>query len=307
MAYPYLSDVLRAATGLELPIQVPMLGIMAAVAMIAIAYLLRRELKRQHACGLLGLARRRTGPSGDVLVPPQDVADDLVILVAIVGVIGARVFSVLEDPADFLADPVGVLLSRSGFTYYGGFIFGLVAGTLYVRRKRLPVRLVLDAVAPAVAVGYGIGRLGCQIAGDGDWGIAANMALKPQWLPAWWWAQTYEHNALGVSIPPPGVYPTPVYESLVAFGAFAILWSLRKHPFQAGWLFSLYLVLTGIARLAIEQIRVNPVMHIGGIALTQAEIISTVVLIAGVAGLARYSGRRPETPPSSNGAAAPPT
>jgi phosphatidylglycerol:prolipoprotein diacylglycerol transferase len=301
LAYPYLSDVLRA-TGLELPIHVPMLGIMAAVAMIAIAVLLRRELKRLNGCGLLGLAHLRTGPAGDVLVPPQAVADDLVILVAIAGVVGARVFSILEDPADFLADPIGVLFSRSGFTYYGGFVFGLIAGTIFLRLKRLPVAVVLDAVAPAIAAGYGIGRLGCQIAGDGDWGIAANMALKPQWLPGWWWAQTYEHNLLGVQIAPPGVYPTPVYESLMAFATFAVLWRLRKHPFHAGWLFSLYLVFTGAARLAIEQIRVNVHMQIGGIALTQAEIISSAVLAAGIVGLVRYSRRRAGTPPRANAA-----
>jgi phosphatidylglycerol:prolipoprotein diacylglycerol transferase len=307
MAYPYLSDLLRAFTGLDLPLRVPMLGIMAAVAMITIAYLLRLELKRLHTCGILGLARRRTGPGGDTLVPPQDVADDLVILVAIVGIVGARVFSVLEDPADFLADPIGVLFSRTGFTYYGGFVFGMVAGTLFLRLKRLPVAVVLDAVAPAIAIGYGIGRLGCQIAGDGDWGIAANMALKPQWLPAWWWAQTYEHNLLGVQIAPPGVYPTPVYESLMALAAFAVLWSLRKHPFQSGWLFSLYLVLTGAARLAIEQIRVNAHMHIGGIALTQAELISSAVLVTGIVGVVRLSRRRAGPPPRANAAPVPPS
>jgi phosphatidylglycerol:prolipoprotein diacylglycerol transferase len=140
-------------------------------------------------------------------------------------------------------------------------------------------------------LGYGIGRIGCQVAGDGDWGIAANMAAKPAWLPGWMWAQTYAGNIVGEVIAAPGVYPTPMYETLMALGCFALLWALRKHPFKTGWLFSLYLLLAGAERLLIEQIRVNPVLSLGPVQATQAEMIATALIAAGLFGLAALTRR----------------
>ena len=133
-------------------------------------------------------------------------------------------------------------------------------------------------------MGYAIGRIGCQLSGDGDWGIAADVALKPSWIPLWLWAQTYEGNVAGVLIEPPGVYPTPIYETVMALVAFAILWALRKHPWRAGWLFSLFLLLTGIERLLVEQIRVNVSFDLLGLQLTQAELIAAAMLVAGLFG-----------------------
>jgi phosphatidylglycerol:prolipoprotein diacylglycerol transferase len=78
-----------------------------------------------------------------------------------------------------------MILTRTGFSIYGGLCFGIVVGVIFVKRRSVPVIPMLDATAPAMMLGYGIGRLGCEIAGDGDWGIAANMALKPSWLPDW--------------------------------------------------------------------------------------------------------------------------
>jgi prolipoprotein diacylglyceryltransferase len=97
---------------------------------------------------------------------------------------------------------------------------------------------MLDAAAPAMMLGYAIGRLGCQLSGDGDWGIAADFALKPNWLPDWLWAQTYENNIAGVAIPPPGVYPTPLYEIAMALTLAWLLWTLRSQRHRAGFLFS---------------------------------------------------------------------
>jgi phosphatidylglycerol:prolipoprotein diacylglycerol transferase len=143
---------------------------------------------------------------------------------------------------------------------------------------------LLDATAPAMMIGYGVGRIGCQVAGDGDWGIAANMALKPGWLPNWLWAQTYDNNIVGEVIALPGVYPTPMYETMMALVCFGILWALRKHPFQMGWLFSVYLVLAGVERLLVEQIRVNPVLNVAGIMATQAQMIAVTLIVLGVVG-----------------------
>lgn len=91
----------------------------------------------------------------------------------------------------------------------------------------LPVIPMLDATAPAMILESGIERLGCPIAGDGDWGIVANMPLKPSWVPEWLWAQTNDGNITGATIAPPGVYPTPIYEIGMALAIFWILWLLR--------------------------------------------------------------------------------
>ncbi|HEU4374665.1 MAG TPA: prolipoprotein diacylglyceryl transferase family protein, partial [Telluria sp.] len=172
-----------------------------------------------------------------------------------------------------------------------GLIFGLLAGLVCVRRWKLPVRPLLDAVAPAMMLGYAIGRIGCQVSGDGDWGIAADMALKPGWLPTWAWAQTYQNNIYGEVLAAPGVYPTPMYETLMGLACFALLWALRKHPYRTGWLFSVYLALAGIERLLIEQIRVNPALDFGGIHLTQAELIASCLIVFGLVGIATLSRR----------------
>jgi len=110
------------------------------------------------------------------------------------------------------------------------------------------------------------------------------MALKPAWLPAWFWAQTYDHNIFGATIAFPGVYPTPFYETLMGLACFALLWALRRHPFRMGWLFSVYLVLAGAERLLIEQIRINPVFAFAGVHATQAEAISAILIVLGLAG-----------------------
>jgi phosphatidylglycerol:prolipoprotein diacylglycerol transferase len=136
---------------------------------------------------------------------------------------------------------------------------------------------------------YAIGRIGCQISGDGDWGIAADLAAKPDWLPTWLWAQTYTGNVAGITIEPPGVYPTPLYEVVMSALAFALLWSLRKHAHRAGWLFAVYVLLVGVERLLIEFIRVNTTYDLFGFAVTQAQIISVVCIGAGITGMIRLS------------------
>jgi phosphatidylglycerol:prolipoprotein diacylglycerol transferase len=297
MSYPFLSDVVKAVTGVDLPLPLATFGLFVALAMLVAGACLRRELRRLYAAGRIGPARkqgtRKDGVVASVEVPPQDIVSDLLVVVLLAGVAGARLFHILEHTGQFLADPWSMIFSRSGLSIFGGLIFGAMAGVICVRRWRLPIRPLLDAVAPALMLGYAIGRVGCQVSGDGDWGIASNMAIKPDWLPTWAWAQTYENNIYGEIIAAPGVYPTPMYETLMGLACFALLWALRKHPFQVGWLFSVYLALAGIERLLIEQIRVNPVLDFGAVHLTQAELIAGVLTVLGLIGMAALSRRSP--------------
>ena len=293
MSYPYLSDVIKALTGVDVPLPIATFGLMVAAAMVAGALCLRAELRRLHARGRLGMARRRVsdGKGGVTFIemPPDEIVSNLTLAVMLTGILGARVFHILEHLDTFVLAPWDMIFSRSGLSVFGGLIFGTIAGVIYIRRWNLPVRPLLDAVAPSMMLGYAIGRIGCQISGDGDWGGPANLALKPDWLPTWFWAQTYDNNIFGELLAAPGVYPTPIYETAMALICFGVLWALRKHVFKAGWLFSVYLLLAGIERLLIEQIRVNPVFDIAGIAATQAEMIAVGMIVAGLAGIAMLS------------------
>jgi phosphatidylglycerol:prolipoprotein diacylglycerol transferase len=294
VAFPYLSDLLKALTGISVPLPIPTFGTMVALALLTAMSIARSEVQRLHAAGLIGTAARRSKVDGKLVVEriaPQDTIYELGTVVTLVGLLGARIFHLLEYADEFRANPWGMIFSRSGFTIFGGLICGTIGGAIYLRWRELPTRRICDVLAPVIMLGYGIGRIGCQLSGDGDWGIPANMALKPEWLPTWLWAQTFDHNVLGITIPPPGVYPTSIYETLMAVVLAGVLWAARKNPFQPGWLFSLYLVLGGLERFAIEPIRVNSIVHFLGIRATQAQMISVGLVALGVTGLIIF-GRR---------------
>ena len=300
--YPRISDIFPDLFGFNLPFPIYSYGFMVAVAALVGAWLAGRELDRLYATGRIGGVRvpaesdkkQRRGKTKEV--SPSALIGTVAIIAILVGFAGARLFFILENMDLFTSDPLGVLFSSGGFTFYGGLLLAAGAVVWYLRQKALSIPVFADALAPSLMLGYGIGRLGCHIAGDGDWGIQANMALKPEWLPTWLWAETYPNNILGVDIPAPGVYPTSIYEFVAAVLIFGVLWTLRKHPFRGGWLFSLYLVLSGIERFLIEKIRVNPEYDLLGLIVTQAEVIAVLVIVAGVAGLALTSKRRAHLP-----------
>jgi prolipoprotein diacylglyceryltransferase len=143
-------------------------------------------------------------------------------------------------------------------------------------------------------ISYGIGRVGCQVAGDGDWGIVNNRPNPYSWLPDWVWSYTYPHNVINAGVPIPGcegnycnelplpVYPTAFYETVACFLLFVLLWSLRKKITVPGRLFGLYLAVNGVERFFIEKIRVNTKYNIFGFQPTQAEIISSLLVITGI-------------------------
>jgi phosphatidylglycerol:prolipoprotein diacylglycerol transferase len=294
-SFPYLSDLIQALTGYDLPLPFAMFGLLVGLALLAAAACMRAELRRLYDAGQVRNARRaakgKDGRVTQIEMPPHELVTDLTVAVMMAGVVGARVFHILEHTNSFAADPWGMIFSRSGLSIFGGLIFGTIAGVVFIRRWNLPAKPLLDAAAPAMMLGYAIGRIGCQVSGDGDWGIASNLAFKPEWLPTWAWAQTYEHNIVDVPIAAPGVYPTPIYETLMALACFGLLWVLRKHPRRTGWLFSVYLLLAGSERLLIEQLRINPVFDLGVVRATQAEMIATALIALGLAGMALL-GRR---------------
>jgi phosphatidylglycerol---prolipoprotein diacylglyceryl transferase len=280
MSFPYVTDAVNALFGTRWHLPIPTFGLMVAIAVVLATACAVRVVRGYEQLGRL---------------PPQthSTVTDMVLVGMLAGIVGARVFDILDHLDRFTADPLSMILTRSGFSIYGGLCFGIAAGVLFVKRRSIPVAPMLDAAAPAMALGYGIGRLGCQLSGDGDWGITANLLLKPGWLPHWLWAQTYDGNIAGVIIPPPGVYPTPIYEFAMAMLIFAALWLLRHHRGRAGFLFSTYLLLAGFERLLIEKIRVNVRFDIAGLHVTQAEAISFLLVIAGLVGvLATLRSRR---------------
>jgi prolipoprotein diacylglyceryl transferase len=236
-----------------------------------------------------------------VEVWPHQRIGDITVIAAISGIVGAKLavpFESAENFRAFLEDPLGQLLSGSGLAIYGGLILAFIVVLWYIRKKQIPPLHIMDAVAPALMVGYAVGRIGCQLSGDGDWGVV-NTLPEPSWwlLPGWMWAFDYPHNVLNEGIEIEGctwlychklaqpVFPTPFYETVAAFALAGVLWLLRKRIRVAGVLFFIYVVLTGIERFFIEKIRVNPDITIAGIQATQAEFVSVLLVIIGVVGI----------------------
>lgn len=304
--YPRLSDIFQDLFGFSLPFPIYSFGAMVAVAVIVAAWLIGRELDRMYREGRLPSVKVEAPKDGknkrrrQEEASPAALMGTLTILALVTGFAGAKLFHILENLDEFAASPGRMIFSTGGFTFYGGLLVAGAAIAWYTRSKNLRLGLVADAFAPGLIIAYGIGRIGCHLAGDGDWGIASNLAARPSWIPMWLWAETYPNNILNISIAEPGVYPTPIYEFAMAAVIFGILWSLRRHPFKPWWLFSLYLVFVGIERFLIEQIRVNNVFGFIGMQVTQAELISVALMIVGVVGLALTMRRRgaPEFSPA---------
>ena len=231
-------------------------------------------------------------------ITPRDHTLGITGAAALGGLIGAKVFHLLERPQQILElfENPSISSIFSGLTIYGGLIVGTLFVYRYCRRHQLGFQHVADAVAPGLLLAYGIGRLGCQLSGDGDWGIASKGAPSGfGWLPTWFWSFDYPNNVVGSGmrmasggypgygthlVPP--VYPTPLYESLAAFLLFALLWSLRQRIERPLVMFGLYMVVNGIERFSIEQIRVNAVYELPGLVATQAEIIAVLMFIGGL-------------------------
>ncbi len=241
----------------------------------------------------------------EVTQHPHELMGNLIVWAAVWGFLGAKIFDNLEHWDTFVADPIGGLLSFSGLTFYGGLICG-GAAVLYIARKNgiKPLHM-LDIGGPGMMLAYSVGRIGCHMSGDGDWGIT-NLNPKPfSWLPDWLWAYKYPNNVANEGVPIPGcvgkfcnelalpAYPTPLYEVIVCFGLFMILWTIRDRIKLPGMMFGIYLMMNGVERFFIELIRVNTKYNVSGIQFTQAELISCLMFLSGLL-LVLYSVRNKE-------------
>src|ERR1700744_821369 len=244
-----------------------------------------------------------------VLVHTHELMGRVLLWGALAGFAGAKIFNALENWDQFMADPVGMLIGFSGLTFFGGLICG-GAAVLYLAYKHgIKPLTMLDIGGPGMMLAYGLGRIGCQMSGDGDWG-KPNLAPKPGWLhwaPDWMWAFRFPHNVndegdqivgcIGkfCHVLPQPVYPTSFYESTVCILLFLFLWSIRKYIKTPGIMFGIYLILNAIERFLIEFIRVNTRYHIGSLSFPQAQLIAILLFVFGVVLIVNGLTRRKKT------------
>ena len=235
----------------------------------------------------------------DIIVHPYQLMPRITFWCGVIGFIGAKLFDTIEHIGYFLANPLNDLFSSNGFTYYGGFLFGMLTFFYIGTKNGMRLAYVSDVGAPGIMLAYAVGRIGCQLAGDGDWGIV-NAHIKPgwlHWLPNWMWSFNYPHNIINAGVYINncvgfycnqlllGVYPTPFYEVVICSLMFAFMWFIRKKVITAGFMSMLYLILMGTERFFIEYIRVTIRYNFLGMTLTQAQIISAGMFLVGVGGM----------------------
>ncbi len=193
----------------------------------------------------------------------------IVAFVTIAGVIGAKLWHVLEQPAELMAHPAAVLFDRAGFAWFGGLLGGIAALVWQARAAALRPLSMLDLCTPAAAIGYGVGRIGCLTSGDGDYGV-------PTKLP---WGVSFPNGLVPTT---DHVHPTPVYELLVALLIGALLWRQSAPGKGAlerrGLLTGEYLMLSGLARFLVEFIRINPRIYYG---MSNAQVASLGTILVG--------------------------
>ena len=245
------------------PLTIPTFGLMVATGLLVAAYILQADFNRRR-----GQLQNYSSSKSARDERAKDEGFLIIGIAGLAGLVGARLYHVLESPHELIANP-SVLISRFGFAWFGGLLGGFAALVILAKRFRIPLLEFLDMCSPAAAVGYAIGRIGCLLSGDGDYGV-------PTSLP---WGMSFPN---GVVPTVERVHPTPLYEFFIWLAIGAILWRLGKRALTGagpkGEVFCAYLILTGIARFLIEFIRINPRSFFG---LSNAQTASLVSIVAG--------------------------
>jgi phosphatidylglycerol:prolipoprotein diacylglycerol transferase len=239
------------------PVTIYSLGLLWALGALAGLWILRLELKRYSY--------------------DPEIAASVVFAAALAGLLGARLLFILEEWENFTQAPFEFLFSGAGFSWYGGLFSGALAAAWVFKKHKLPLAQAADMAAPALALGYGIGRIGCFLAGDATWGKVTDVP----------WAMAFPNAVAGWVDPltgepyPPGarVHPTQLYEFLQSLFVFGVLWRMRNRNYPQGTIFSLYLILAGSMRFTVEFSRANPIVALG---MTEYQWISLALVILGI-------------------------
>ena len=256
--YPYLLEI-----G---PLTIASFGTMVAIGFLTAMLILKKDFARKG-------------------IDPE-MGSSLITAAMVGGLVGAKLYFVVFElpPTQTWGELARGIFSGSGLTWYGGFIVATGAVIWTIRRNGVPLWSAADSIGMALAAGYAIGRIGCQLAGDGDYGV-------PTDLP---WAMAYPDGVVPTF---EKVHPAPVYETLMGGGIFALLWGLRARPWPTGLSFCFYLMLSGVARFAVEIIRINPKVLAG---LSGAQLISLALVAIGIFGAVRLlRGRKTPFGPES--------
>lgn len=244
-------------------------GLMLAISFSIGGYVFMQELKRKEL-------------EPDLLIM-------LTLISVVAGLVGAKLLSLLENWGAFLNDPIGMAFSSSGLTFYGGLLLVIATSYLYLRKRKIRFLPVMDCVVPSLLIAYGIARIGCHLAGDGDYGYPTSLPWGTDYSQGTYPPSLAFRNIPEIASQYPGgivpdhtlINPTPVYEFLICAVLFSIFWRARKNIRPDGKLLMLYLVAAGLERFFIEFFRISPRIAIG---LTGAQIISAVLVFTGVIG-----------------------
>lgn len=193
------------------------------------------------------------------------------------GIVGAKIFHILENIGEFRRDPVAMIFSGAGLSVYGGLILAVAVSIIIIKRNKENVLEIFDMAVPTLTLGYGIGRIGCHVAGDGCYGIQTTSFL----------GVAYPNGIVPTSAM---VYPASLIEALVSFIVLFAALQLRKRDLPHGTVFFIYLIANGLPRFLVEFIRLNPALILG---MTQAQIIAILLVITGAVGLIMVLKKRP--------------
>ena len=250
------------------PLTVYSYGVMLVTAFVIGYYFILREVKRKEL--------------------DKNIAIDITTIAVFCGIAGSKLLYIFENLDVFFKNPTQVTFSSGGFTFLGGLILSFVISWIYIKKREYNFLRTADAVAPSLIIAYGIGRIGCHLAGDGDYGIPTtlpwginyeNGIVPPAHIfNGTEYASSFPHNIFPNNTP---LHPTPIYEFLASLLIFLVLWKFRKSNWRDGKIVMLYFILSSLSRFLVEFIRLNPRILWG---LSEAQIIASVIFIVGISG-----------------------